>query len=48
MIDYPARSMGCMVEVERDVVLVIYGDPDRPLLGQFVRVTPEGIEPSQR
>jgi len=50
VIDYPAWAMGCMVEVEPDVVLVTYMNSgrDSPLLGQLVRVTPEGIEPIAR
>ena len=47
VIDYPAWAMGCMIEVEPDVVLITYMNDSReqPLLVQRVRVTPEGIEP---
>ena len=50
VIDYPAWAMGCMVEVEPDVVLITYMNDSReqPLLGQLVRVTPERIEPIAR
>ena len=49
VIDYPAWAMGCMVEVEPNVVLVTYmnANRDRPLLAQRVRVTPEGIFPTK-
>jgi len=47
IIDYPAWAMGCIVEVEPDVVLCTYMNAQRamPLLAQLVRVTPEGIKP---
>jgi hypothetical protein len=54
IIGYPGWAMGCMIEVEPNVVLVTYmnsdlGDINRmdqyPLLSQRVRVTPEGIFP---
>jgi 3-keto-disaccharide hydrolase len=47
VIDYPAWAMGCMVEVEPNVVLSAYmnGQRNMPLLAQLFRVTPEGIEP---
>jgi hypothetical protein len=50
IIDYPAWAMGCMVEVEPDVVLCTYMNAERhmPLLAQLVRVTPEGIRPIAR
>ena len=50
VIDYPAWAMGCMVEVEPNVVLVTYMNSgrDSPLLGQLIRVTPEGIVPIAR
>jgi len=46
IIDYPAWAMGCMVEVEPDVVLCTYmnAQRDQPLLAQLFRVTPEGIK----
>jgi hypothetical protein len=39
--------MGCLVEVEPDVVLCTYMNwhRDAPLLAQLIRVTPEGIRP---
>jgi hypothetical protein len=47
VIDYPAWAMGCMVEVEPDVVLSTYMNAQRnmPLLAQLLRVTPDRIEP---
>lgn len=50
VIDYPAWAMGCMVEVEPDVVLATYMNAERgqPLLAQLIRVTPEGIRPVGR
>jgi len=53
VIDYPSWAMGAMVEVEPDVVLVTYMNwhNDRkayPLLGQLIRVTPEGLYPVER
>ncbi|MFH1738815.1 MAG: sialidase family protein [bacterium] len=47
VIDYPVWAMGCMVEVEPDVVLATYMNAQRsdPLLGQLIRVSSEGIEP---
>ena len=54
VIDYPSWAMGCMVEVEPDVVLCTYmnaasGDiglfSKQPLLAQIFRVTPDGIVP---
>ena len=42
-------SMGCMVEVETNIVLCVYmedfTDPKANLLGQFFRVTDDGIVP---
>ncbi len=42
-------GMGCLVEVEPNVVLCVYMedqlDPKANLLGQFFRVTPKGIAP---
>ena len=48
--DYPAWAMGCMVEVEPDVVLCTHMNAQRsmPLLAQLFRVTPKGIEPISR
>jgi len=50
IIDYPAWAMGCMVEVEPDVVLCTYMNAQRsmPLLAQLFRVTPRGIKPITR
>jgi hypothetical protein len=47
VIDYPAWAMGCLVEVEPDVLLCTYMNRSReaPLLAQLVRVTADGIEP---
>ena len=47
IIDYPAWAMGCLVEVEPDVLLSTYMNCDRgkPLLAQLLRVTAEGIRP---
>ena len=53
-IDYPVWAMGCMVEVEPDVVLCIYmnailGDlrdtPSANMLMQRIRITTDGIVP---
>ncbi len=50
VIDYPSWAMGCMVEVEPDVVLCTYMNWERsePLLAQLIRVTPDGIYPIVR
>ena len=50
VIDYPSWAMGCMVEVEPDVVLCTYMNStrDAPLLAQLLRVTDEGIYPIER
>ena len=47
VIDYPAWAMGCMIEVEPNVVLATYmnANQDRPLLAQRFRVTADRIEP---
>jgi len=47
VIDYPAWAMGCLVEVEPDVVLCTYMNWDRgqPLLAQLIRVTRGGLQP---
>jgi hypothetical protein len=47
VIDYAFWGMGCMVEVEPDVVLCAYMNWDRkqPLLAQLIRVTREGLNP---
>jgi hypothetical protein len=47
-IDTAIWANGAMFEVEPDVVLFIYGGPDRPreMRGQFLRVTSEGLEPA--
>ena len=58
IIDWPTWAMGCMIEVEPDVLLVTYNNMDygnvanlrnveiSPLLAQRVRITPTGIEPA--
>jgi len=52
VIDYPGWAMGCMIEVEPDVLLITYmnwgWDRRFPLLAQLIRVTPNGIEPIDR
>lgn len=50
IIDYPAWAMGCMIEVEPDIVLSTYMNAQRtmPLLAQLFRVTPKGIRPVAR
>jgi hypothetical protein len=50
VIDYPLWAMGCIVEVEPDVVLCTYMNSDRsqPLLAQLIRVHPGRIEPVAR
>ncbi len=50
VIDYPSWAMGCMVEVEPDVVLCTYmnWETSLPLLAQLIRVTPDGIYPIPR
>jgi len=54
IIGYPSWGMGCMIEVEPDVMLVTYMNSDlgdvhqmdkQPLLAQRIRVTPNGIVP---
>ncbi len=47
VIDYPAWAMGCMIEVEPNVVLATYMNSgrDQPLLAQRFRVTADRIEP---
>jgi hypothetical protein len=49
VIDYPFWGMGCLVEVEPDVVLCTYmnWERDKPLLAQRLRVTPSRIEPTR-
>ncbi len=50
VIDYAFWAMGCLVEVEPDVMLSTYMNQDRshPLLAQLFRVTPQGIRPVAR
>ena len=50
IIDYPAWAMGCIVEVEPDVLLCTYMNAERgqPLLAQLMRVTQERVEPVSR
>jgi hypothetical protein len=47
VIDYAVWAMGCLVEVEPDVVLSTYMNAERsqPLLAQLIAVTPTGIRP---
>jgi hypothetical protein len=47
VIDYPVWGMGCVVEVEPEVVLCAYMNAERgqPLLAQLVRITPERVQP---
>lgn len=48
IIDYPVWGMGCIVEVEPDVLLCTYMNAERaqPLVAQLVRVTADRIEPT--
>jgi len=47
MIDSAVWAMGSMVEVEPNVVLYVYFDSFESLMrGQFIRVTPKGLEPA--
>ncbi len=48
VIDYPAWAMGCLLEVEPDIVLAAYMNAERnqPLLLQRIRVTSEGLRPA--
>ena len=50
VIDYPVWAMGCLVEVEPDVVLCAYMNASRkePLLAQLIQVTPTRLEPVTR
>lgn len=50
VIDYAFWAMGCLVEVEPDLVLSTYMNQDRshPLLAQLFRVTRQGIRPIVR
>ena len=47
VIDNTAWANGAMFEVEPDLVLFLYGGRWSPpeLRGQFLRVTPDGLEP---
>jgi hypothetical protein len=47
VIDYAFWAMGCLVEVEPNMVLSTYMNQDRsqPLLAQLFRVTSQGISP---
>ena len=49
VIDYPVWAMGCIIEVEPDLLLCTYMNADRgqPLLAQLVRVTTDGIAPDK-
>jgi len=45
-VDFPAWAMGCMMEVEPDVVLFVYMDATRQYLrAQRIQVTPDGLQP---
>ncbi len=48
IIDTPSWAMGCITEVEPDVVLCLYmNEPQElPLRAQRIRVTPEGLVPA--
>jgi hypothetical protein len=48
VIDYPFWAMGCLLEVEPDVLLCTYmnWERDKPLLAQRIRVTPTRLEPA--
>ncbi len=49
LIDSAIWVMGSMIEVEPDLVLYIYWDSFESLMrAQFIRLTPEGLEPSRR
>jgi hypothetical protein len=50
VIDYPVWAMGCLVEVEPDVVLCAYMNASRkePLLAQLIQVTPTRLIPVPR
>jgi hypothetical protein len=47
VVDYAVWAMGCLVEVEPDVVLSAYMNAERnqPLLAQLIAVTPTGVRP---
>jgi len=46
-VDFPVWAMGCMMEVEPEVVLFVYMDANREFLrAQRIRVTPQGLEPA--
>jgi hypothetical protein len=48
VIDYPAWAMGCLLEVEPNVLLATYMNwehKSQPLLAQLIRITPKGLEP---
>jgi hypothetical protein len=49
VIDYPVWAMGCLVEVEPNVLLCTYMNArqDEPLLAQLIEVTSEGVRPIQ-
>jgi hypothetical protein len=45
-VDFPVWAMGCMFEVEPEVVLFVYMDANRQYLrAQRIRVTAQGLEP---
>ncbi|MBI5093475.1 MAG: exo-alpha-sialidase [Candidatus Hydrogenedentes bacterium] len=50
VIDYPVWGMGCIVEVEPDVLLCAYMNAERsqPLVAQLVRVKEDRVEPVNR
>jgi hypothetical protein len=45
-VDFPVWAMGCMMEVQPEVMLFVYMDANREFLrSQLIRVTREGLEP---
>jgi hypothetical protein len=47
-VDFPVWAMGCMLEVEPEVVLFVYMDANRQYLrAQRIRVTAERLEPAR-
>ena len=49
MIDSGAWVMGAMIEAEPDLALYVYWETfDGPMRAQFLRVTPDGLQPQRR
>ena len=45
-VDFPVWAMGCMMEVEPEVMLFVYMDANRQFLrSQLIRVTRDGLQP---